>query len=172
MTHELTLTTAQAMTTTATVGAASTTAVAPVAGPAPGRSKDPLAVLSVIGLLIGVVILLTGALMLLKRRYAASQGASDQTGLVMDELRSMRERGALSEQEYEAARAKLRDRLRGQALGTATPPGATDSTTHPDATRPRKNPTSPSQPRQALRPNATQRPRQGPSKPDKPSTPT
>ncbi|MBX9736663.1 MAG: SHOCT domain-containing protein [Phycisphaerales bacterium] len=165
------------MTTTATVGAASTTAVAPVAGPvpgpAPGRSKDPLAVLSVIGLLIGVVILLTGALMLLKRRYAASQGVSDQTGLVMDELRSMRERGALSEEEYEAARAKLRDRLRGQALGGSTPPEATDSTTtHPDATRPRKNPTSPSQPRQAPRPSTTQRPRQGPSKPDKPSTPT
>ncbi len=143
------------------------------ARPAGGTGKVDLGgVLAPVGMIIGVVILATGAIMLLRRKLYAAEASSDQTGLIMDELREMRQRGALSEAEYDAARAKLRDRLRGSvetpdaasasgasaAHGTGTLPGKETAKMTPRAVpRPASPSSSPSTPH-------TQRP----TRPDKP----
>lgn len=132
--------------------------------PATGAGKGELGgTLTAIAMMIGALILLTGAIMLLRRKVFAPDVSSDQTGLVMDELRAMRQRGALSEAEYDAARAKLRDRLRGAADPNPASSGASP-TSSPDTVPAATNPT-------ATLTRPTPRPTQRPIRPDKPPSP-
>ena len=87
-------------------------------------SRDVGTVLVTTGLLIGAVILGGLILMWLRRRMTTeTRGGSDAT--VMESLREMRDSGAISAEEYEAARQGVIERMRGEIQTGST--GAANS---------------------------------------------
>ncbi len=76
---------------------------------------NPLALMGVVGAMIGVVMVLTVVIMVVRRRMLApADTTADAVGLI-DQLRRMRENGQLSEAEYAAAKARLARGARGRA---------------------------------------------------------
>lgn len=94
-------------------------------------SRDVGTVLVTTGLLIGAVILGGLILMWLRRRMTTeTRGGNDAT--VMESLREMRDSGAISAEEYEAARQGVIERMRGEIqTGSTGVAGVTTSPTRP-----------------------------------------
>ena len=87
-------------------------------------AADTSSLITWIGALIGVIILATAVLLFIRSRVNTHIQNQDQTGTMMDEFRRMRDDGRLSPAEYEAARARLKDRL---AASIAKPEAAPTS---------------------------------------------
>ncbi|CAN5784047.1 hypothetical protein BH11PLA1_BH11PLA1_22570 [soil metagenome] len=73
--------------------------------------SNPLTILFTVAALIGVVVLAAGGLMVLRSWMSKRGSSADPTGSLMDQLRAMHASGKLTDEEYHAARAKLRTRL-------------------------------------------------------------
>lgn len=87
-----------------------------------------------IAVLIGVVIVATAAIMLLRKRILdpSASGGKPNAGL-LDELRALRDTGAISEQEYDAARRRMVQRIAADALDRGLP--QTPAPSNPQAVR-------------------------------------
>ena len=92
-------------------------AVAPAAGPAADRLFGDL--LPALGVLVLIILVGGGIAVWLKRRYQAPDAGGD-VGFTLGDLRDMRARGEISDEEFEKAREKM---VRGVA-GAARSPAA------------------------------------------------
>jgi len=89
------------------------TAGVPASASGPGQRGDPAEVIPWLGLLL--VIILVGAVVLAAaRRSFQGSNRSTEVMFTLDDLRAMRERGDLSDEEFETAKDKLIRRMRGE----------------------------------------------------------
>lgn len=80
------------------------------------QGGDPTRVLVWIGVLIVAVVVLFGALMLVKRKlFGRVKDEAADRGL-LDDLRAMRDRGEISKEEYDATRKAMAARLTGKPV--------------------------------------------------------
>lgn len=101
-------------------------------------AADASSLITWIGALIGVIILATAVLLFIRSRMSAHTQYQDQTGTIMDEFRRMRDDGRLTPEEYEATRARLKDRLAASiAKPEANPatPGINSTNAHTTSAR-------------------------------------
>lgn len=82
-----------------------------------GATRQLTPMLTQLGLLIGLVVL-TGLIVLLVRKWVFSQGDEAAPGSMFDDLRRMRESGEISEVEYDY----LRKCIANKAAGKDPPP--------------------------------------------------
>lgn len=73
---------------------------------------DPLKVFLYTALLIGIVVILTAVLLFVRRKTKSMGGEVVQSSSIMDSLRRMHAEGKLSDEEFQAARAKLVSKIR------------------------------------------------------------
>ncbi|MCW5765197.1 MAG: SHOCT domain-containing protein [Phycisphaeraceae bacterium] len=79
-----------------------------------------------IAVLIGVVLLATFGILVLRRRLLEAPSARRTDAGVMDELRALRDQGKISTEEFDAARKRIVARIAAQSLASGLPdaPGA------------------------------------------------
>jgi hypothetical protein len=77
--------------------------------------RDAAAVAMWVGLLIVLVVVGSVVVLALRRRMLSNEEESGQ-GLLLSDLRSLRDRGMLSEAEYEAMRARMTQKAKEAAL--------------------------------------------------------
>jgi hypothetical protein len=115
-------------TTTESVSAGATNqgtlgAGGPNAAGTPGpRTYSPTDVLVVSGVLIGAAILLT-VVLLLARKWMLDRGAGSRPSSagILDQMRALRDRGAMSPEEFVRLEARLKARLREEIRAGAAP---------------------------------------------------
>lgn len=78
-------------------------------------SAEVVRVLIIIGLVMLVVIFAGAGLMILRRRVLSNDGPHPES--LMQDLRQMRDSGAMTTEEYDLARKRLAARLAGKADG-------------------------------------------------------
>lgn len=76
-----------------------------------------------VGAFIVVVVLAGVALLVYRRRVLADEHESERQRGLLDDLRAMRDRGAISQDEYDAARRSIASRLAGRAPVVPRSPG-------------------------------------------------
>lgn len=77
------------------------------------------------GAILIALIVVGGAGVMLVRKWVMAQKEERETeGFSLADLRGLRERGELTEQEYAAARAKTAARVKAEVLGRGRKPGA------------------------------------------------
>ena len=86
-----------------------------------GAKSFPTALIVGLGGIIVIVLLAGLAVMALRRRLLIRDSASATQGRLMDDLRAMRDRGEISPQEYDAARATMAARLAGKPVDRPAP---------------------------------------------------
>lgn len=79
--------------------------------------RDPTKLLIVIGLLIVMVLIFGLAVLQLRRKILAKDDSPSAPASILDELRSMRKRGEITEEEYQAARRKMIDKMSPRSAG-------------------------------------------------------
>lgn len=85
-----------------------------------------------VGVLIAMIMVATIAILIMRKRLLAEDGQAD-SGSFMDELREARNRGEITPEEFDAARARLIEKMKG----TGPDPAA--------ALRPKRKPSSESE---------------------------
>lgn len=88
-----------------------------------GRRGDPIDVVVTVGILVAVVVGAGVAIMAIRRRLLSKSGALEAAGSLLDSLRAMRDRGEMTDEEYEAARVAARDRMAERLTGRPPGPG-------------------------------------------------
>lgn len=95
---------------------------------------NPLALMGVVGALLGVVVLLTVVILFVRRRMLGPEQEGDAAVGLLEQLRRMHQRGELSDEEFQATKARLAGGIKG--VGTAREAGKGRSQVTP--ARPRK----------------------------------
>lgn len=88
-----------------------------------GGSGSTISLLIWAGVLVGVVMVLSAALLVVRKKMLsrdADDGAAGQSGLLA-QLRAMHEQGKLSDDEYAAAKRRMAGVSRGAAAGSNPP---------------------------------------------------
>lgn len=93
-------------------------AVAPAAGPAADRLFGDL--LPTLGVLVLIVLVGGGIAMGLRRRFQG-RDADGSVGFTLEDLRAMRARGEISEEEFERARGRMVGGMTGTTGRTGSP---------------------------------------------------
>jgi len=140
------------------------------------KRYDIVDVLWIVGGLVIAVVVLAGIVMMVRNRAFAKDGASTMGSAgLMDNLRALRDKGTISEVEYQETKAKLAGRLRasaggrgeagaGMATNTARG-GANTQPARPAHTEPRPTQQSPRPTQQSPRPAGQPLPPSGQPRP-------
>lgn len=78
------------------------------------KSADTMRVVLWVGLLIGALMVLGAVIMVVRTKILVKETGSNKSAGPLEDLRRMRETGAISEAEFSAAKAKIAARLRGE----------------------------------------------------------
>ena len=127
------------------------------------KRYDIVDVLWIVGGLVIAVVVLAGIVMMVRNRAFAKDGPSTMGSAgLMDNLRALRDKGTISEAEYQETRAKLAGRLRASAGGrgeagasmavNTARAGANTQPERPAETQPRPTQQSPRTTQQTPRP--------------------
>ena len=88
--------------------------LAPTLGQTTGNGSGTVSLLIWAGILVGIVMLLSGAVMVLRRKMlSGTEEASVGRAGLLDQLRAMHEQGKLTDEEYAAAKRRLVGLSRG-----------------------------------------------------------
>ncbi|MGH7130619.1 MAG: SHOCT domain-containing protein [Phycisphaerales bacterium] len=77
------------------------------------KSADTMRVVLWVGLLIGALMVLGAVIMVIRTKILVKETGSNKSAGPLEDLRRMRDTGAISEAEFSAAKAKVAARLRG-----------------------------------------------------------
>lgn len=93
-----------------------------------------------LGVLLAFVIVAGLVVLVIRRRLLGSEGGSDDSGGVFGQLRGMRDRGEISDEEFERIRGVMIDRMRGgdERPGSAT--GSITESSRPPSSSPPERP--------------------------------
>jgi uncharacterized membrane protein len=94
-----------------------------------GPKAFPTTLIIGLGAIIVIVLLAGLAVMAMRRRLLVKDSSAATQGRLMDDLRAMRDKGEITPQEYDAARATMAARLAGKPR-PAPPPAAPRPTPH------------------------------------------
>ncbi len=83
-------------------------------GAAPPQQFDLTGVLIAVGLMIGALIVLSVVLLAMRRRMIASSEDASSMGL-FEEIRQLHAKGELTDEEFEEARRRMIERMKGSS---------------------------------------------------------
>lgn len=86
------------------------------------QARDPTPVLIWIGVLIVAVVVLFAALMLVKRKLFGREKDNATDRGLFDDLRAMRDRGEITQAEYDATRKAMAARITGKPVAPKEKP--------------------------------------------------
>ncbi len=107
-----------------------------------------------VAVLIGAVIAASVIVLILRRKLLSPDTAAEDTGSIMESLRAMRDRGEISQDEYDRTRQAMIARAAGKPLTRPTPA----PTTTPEEHRARPGYDLTGEPLPGTTPESTQRP--------------
>lgn len=111
--------------------------------PIPSNAPDPTGVLVWVAILIAAAVLGSMIIALVRARYRRNAAAGSQDLGVMEHLRTLRDSGAITEAEFQAARTKLIGRVSASIHAQGRPNAEPTETPSPTPKPQRPNPPRP-----------------------------